>query len=415
MSVKRLYQVLISALIFLIPTNLFLVLTEVGSRVHGLRIDYLLPKFWAIDLLIWVLIFLWIVEEKQHHFKTIKKWQKTLFKKPKKLLVVVGMLSALLITRQFLAVHNLIAIWTLFSWIKLSFLAVVLYQKRQLLTESFTYKSLAITVLFQSLVGLWQFFTQHSVATYWFLGETNISSFAGLAKSTLGGVERVLPYGTTAHPNVLGGFMSLSLLLLIPFWRTRKDSFVKSAIALCMGAGLATLIATQSLSAWLTLGVGIVIILWRPLFTKLPSRILLSGIIGIFLLSIWLPLPADSLSVTRRQYLNQAALRMSIHHPFIGVGVQNFTTQVEKYSPSKEVVRFVQPAHNAVLLFFAETGILGLMLVLLLCKLCKHPTHVLVFLPLLPILLLDHYLLTIQSGNVLMLFYFIQIKTRNIP
>jgi len=106
---------------------------------------------------------------------------------------------------------------------------------------------------------------------------------------------------------------------------------------------------------------------------------------------------------------------MSIHHPFIGVGVQNFTTQVEKYSPSKEVVRFVQPAHNAVLLFFAETGILGLMLVLLLCKLCKHPTHVLVFLPLLPILLLDHYLLTIQSGNVLMLFYFIQIKTRNIP
>lgn len=382
-------------------------LTESGAHVHGLRVDYLLPKFWAIDVVIWALIVLWFVEEKHNRFKTLKKWKKSLTRQPKELLALTSILLTLFVVRQFMAEHALIALWTLLSWVKFGLLAAVLYQKRQLVDQAITFKVLAVTVLFQSLVALWQCFTQQSLGGYLFLGETNLSDFAGLAKTSWGGIEQVLPYGTTAHPNVLGGFLSLSLLLLLPFCKTRKDPFVKVAIGLCMGIGLLALILTQSMSAWFALGLGLTLIFWKPLLIKLPSRFVVGGIFVVFLLSVWLPLPGDSLSISRRQYLNQSAIRMSIDHPFFGVGVQNFTSQVEKYSPTKEVVRFVQPAHNALILLLAETGLLGLILGFILIKKLTTHTDYFALVPLLPIVFLDHYVLTIQSGMVLLLFYVI--------
>ncbi len=96
---------------------------------------------------------------------------------------------------------------------------------------------------------------------------------------------------------------------------------------------------------------------------------------------------------------------MILHQPLLGVGLNNFTAEVEKYNRSDEVVRFVQPAHHVGVLWFADTGILGLCIVAFLAlkkiQLRKYVTPLCI---LFPILTLDHYLLTQQTGLLLTLF-----------
>lgn len=403
---KRLYQLLIGALIFLVPSNLFYVLTEAGARVHGLRVDYLLPKFYVSDVVIWALIALYFWKEKTTLQKTLQKiWHENRFET-----IAGSALAFVLFIRQFFATSPTIAVWTALSWIKIGILGYVLWQKRAFLRSTQTYVILAFTLLFQSVVAFWQFFTQQSVAGYWFLGETDLSSFAGLAKTTWGGVERVLPYGTTAHPNVLGGFLALGVLILLSQPHI-QDRFLKTALYICMTISVVALLLTGSISAILALIVGVVLLYWKK-SAAIPHAVLVLGMLLCVVITIWLPLPQSHPSVERRAYLNQAGLRMVVDHPFVGVGLQNFTNHVEDYALKKEVVRFVQPAHNVPLLFIAETGLVGILLVLLVTgKLCsKKLVHLL---PLLPIALLDHYLLTLHTGILLAFVFFLSMQIKS--
>jgi hypothetical protein len=127
-------------------------------------------------------------------------------------------------------------------------------------------------------------------------------------------------------------------------------------------------------------------------------------------LSVVVLLPAfplnQNLSLSRRVTLNQAAIAMIDQRPQ-GVGLQAFTTQLERVSQSREIVRFVQPVHHLGLLWLAETGLLGLVAlgVGLIYLKRAQPTWltgvILAAIWLLPVASLDHYLLTIQTGLLL--------------
>ena len=394
---KRLYQLGIALLIFLIPSNLFYVLTEAQSRVHGLQIDYLLPKIHSSDFVIVTLIVLWLSE---------KKWLSYGAKiRRSRLLQGVLVLGSILLIRQYFTAYPLIAFWTSFNLLKMALLAYVLWQKRTILTSSFSYTIIAITVLFQSLVAFWQWFTQSSVAGYWFLGETNVSSYAGLAKTTLGGIDRVLPYGTTAHPNVLAGFVAVSCIILL-FRKKKASRHTNYLLTTALVVGCATVLLTQSISAILALLIGAAIYFFPEFFKKISKSWMLSGILLFWLLSIFLPVKSENTSLIRRQYLNRGAVHMVVDHTLFGVGVQQFTTQIESYSTNREVVRFVQPAHNVPLLFLVETGILGVLFLWLVTRTFRKKTHLTTsFLILVPLLFLDHYLLTLQTGLLTALLF----------
>ena len=422
-QLRPLYQVLIALLIFLIPSNLFYVVSEVGSRVHGLRIDYLLPKFHASDGIIFALLILFAIEDSVAWYTRSQSWwhravsyvQSVLVPKktPVTLLVLTVLLALGIGVRQLSAGNTIIAFWEVISWIKIALLAYVLWQKRELLRSSVTYLVLASTLLFQSLVGIMQYLTQQSVASYLFLGETDLSNFAGLAKTTLGGIERVLPYGTTAHPNVLAGFLSLSLLLLIPFYRKQSREGLKISLLLTFIVASVALFLTQSISAWLTFALGLSILFGRKYIKKIPQGMLVGILAGIIVVSTWLPFSGSSPSLVRRKYLNTAGIKMFLDRPLLGVGLKNFTPHVESYADTREVVRFVQPAHNVLVLWLAETGLLGFALLVCGFLLWKRtqPEWILLFLVLSPIAFLDHYLLTLQSGILLSLFFLLSYQS----
>lgn len=420
------YQFLFGLIIFLVPSNLFFKFIESSAYVNGLLLDYLIPKFYLSDLVIFTLFSWWLFDNK----KTLLGKSKILISKLEKLIVKHKLISGLvlaLVLRQFNADHNIAAYWYLFKIIEIGIFGLILINKRKILTSTVILTSTIFTLFFQSGVAILQFLNQSSIAGYLFLGEANLSKQIGLAKQTINGVEKILPYGTTAHPNILGGIIALYLILLIgilvrPELKKKKyhqQLFIVGPIII----SLLALGLTFSLSAWLTFAIGTILI-----FKKFkPKKLILSSITILLLIPLLLQLGSkfsNDPSIKRRAYLNQAALNMFKDNPIWGVGLNNFTSRVEEYSPTREVVRFTQPSHNTILLVLSEFGLLGLITIILIKKesakiilknkkeLKKNITWGSIIITIMtPIIVLDHYLITNQSG--LLLLVVIGVITRN--
>lgn len=412
------YQVLFGLVIFLIPTNLFFKFFESSAYVNGLQIDYLIPKLYLIDLVIFTAFIFWLIENKNKLIEKISKL-KTTSSKFIKHNKFGSFLIASIIIRQVNSYNPISSWWYLFKLIEIGLFGLLVYHKRKLLTPAWIMLSLLPTILFQSLVGLFQFFNQTPIFGYLFLGEANLNKQTGLAKQVINGIERVLPYGTTAHPNILGGFLSISIIILVGLLLTPKlknkkyhqQSFVYGPTVIAV----ITLGLTFSLSALLTLVTGVILIFFKlknkHLFIVSMFLIILSPFIIYSLSKI-----NNSTSISRRNYLNQTSVNMFNNHLLWGVGLNNFTTQVEKYSPTREVVRFTQPSHNSFLLVISEVGLIGISLFVFIIgkfkqifqKNLQWSKYLLV---LIPILTLDHYLIT-NTSMLLMVILFI-IMTRN--
>ncbi len=94
---------------------------------------------------------------------------------------------------------------------------------------------------------------------------------------------------------------------------------------------------------------------------------------------------------------------MILDRPLLGAGLNNFTYHLENYVNRPEIIRFVQPAHHFIILWAAETGFLGVLLLFtIIYKLsqnCHQNQLANALLILSPLLALDHYLLTITTGR----------------
>ncbi|MCB9813666.1 MAG: O-antigen ligase family protein [Pseudomonadales bacterium] len=423
-------NICLGIIIFLLPSNFFLKFFEMKAFVNGLRVDYLIPKLYLSDIFILILILIFLFEslhkrrslkEKiQNFFKLKLKKNFQTLKKPLFFLLLV-----IFFLRQFWSLFPLSAIFYLLKLIELSFFSHIVIINKNKINKYFLHNAVIITLLFQSLLGLYQYINQKSLSGFYFFGEPNLNNYIGIAKSSLLGVEKILPYGTTPHPNVLGGMLALYLLFIFKNSISIKSKNQPNLIyrifkIVVIFLSLSTVLLTQSISAIIALTLGLMLTLnqkfCKSTFKKIKNifsfkyflilcfSLLLSSIISINFLSNNYP---DNPSLDRRSYLNNAAITMTKNNLVLGVGLNNFTGNVEKYSSNNEIVRFVQPAHNIFLLLIAESGIIGILIVVTSIYYAQklHSTdNWLWMLILVPIALLDHYLVTLNSGLLLLVF-----------
>ena len=87
--------------------------------------------------------------------------------------------------------------------------------------------------VFNSILGIWQFIFQHSVGLY-FLKESIISSdLPGVAKIIFNGERFIRIYGLFPHPNILGGFLLLSITLTFVYRLIFQNQVTPSIINQC--------------------------------------------------------------------------------------------------------------------------------------------------------------------------------------
>jgi len=439
------------------PINLFYKLPLGDPYVRGFFIDYLVPKFYLYDIFMLSFILvggIYLINKHQEKLKSkIQNFRlNTQHLVPLHLvyLIFIG-LSIFFIIRQFFTANSVASVYWLIKLTEAGLFGLVLFKlikltkRRYQALTIFHHRlsfigliklALAFAVIFQTTLGLYQFHFQRNLLSYQYLGETNLSQPVGLAKVSLCHQEKVLAYGTTAHPNILAGVVLFYSLLLFALFRHKKTTKSKktngylnlTVYGLIFIAPLITIGITLSFSAFLgfIFGLfGLIASLYKPKLTKL---VLAVGLITFFLMPVLIQLANTQapghFSLSRRAMLNQAAIKMWQAFPLTGVGLNNFTVYVEQFSQSNEVVRFPQPAHHVGLLFLAENGALGIVIVAVLIILnqlrtkslrskAKNSSKItlnqrpmfdpkLFIIVLLPLASLDHWLITQPVGLVIL-------------
>lgn len=397
--------------LFLIPSNLFFVFSRESGYIHGLLIDYLLPKLYLSDITMLISILscfkLSNLSRVRAHLKN--HWLLFFF------------ISTLLVYNIFFVNIPLASISYLLHICLIGLFIWTTHTQKLWQNQKALALILSIVLIFQSTLGLYQYITQHQLFGYLFLGEPQLST-PGITHTIINGKEIVTPYGTTAHPNVLAGVLALGSVLLLYSPKKCKTAqrlpgWYMTGVAVISGI---VILLTQSISAALSVVTGIICLYFLP--SKISKQsisaqkllILLCGIalvvgVGLHKAAQW----TTEESIVRRAWLQNAAGILALHQPIWGVGVNHFTAELENYAYSPEIVRFVQPVHMVPLLFIAETGLIGSLLVLIGAQLFsrRHSFHP-VILAIIPLAVLDHYLLSLQTGLLLGGLYFALTSSR---
>ncbi len=108
-------------------------------------------------------------------------------------------------------------------------------------------------------------------------------------------------------------------------------------------------------------------------------------------------------SFVERLLLAKAAVKMLYDNLFLGVGLGSFLHELPNYYTGHKYF-FLQPVHNIFLLFGAEGGIIGLILLILIFVYLFTKTNLsgrAILLIILALGFFDHYFLTLQQGQLL--------------
>lgn len=420
--------------LFLLPTQLGRHFWPPFAMVGGLRIDYLSPTVYLTDVFLFLLFCIAAIQfiskkNKQQIFtKTFSFFSYHPFLTVGVLSLLVGMMLS---HRPILSVFSVIRIGEIafFAWCTMRFL------QKSVKAKNIIVGVFSVTLIFESLLGVAQFFAQRSFggAFYW-LGERSFSiQTPGIANASLNGMLVLRPYGTFSHPNVLAGFLLLGIVVVGGHFFIKKtygSSRFFLLLALCLSS--LCLLLTLSRITIILFFLLLFVFAWFWLVKKhhlknkksLHISIIAIATMVLFLMPLLLQRfsPDDFFgeSYEQRKMLVLLALKMIQDHPLFGVGSNQFIVVLPAYLSSVSFPLF-QPVHNVFFLLSSETGLLGLMgflelflIVLLRIKSQQSRIPLVLLFCLLLLGMSDHYFFTQQQGRLLMGFVFGLVLTRNI-
>jgi len=345
------------------------------SYILGLRVDYLSPTLYLTDILVFLILFLWLVQRK---FKLSFINYKLLF------IILFFLLNC------FLAANRSIALFKFLKLLELLLLGIYVSKNKFSLRSAPS--ALSLAVIYSSLIAIGQFFQQSAIGgwLYW-LGERSFNVVTpGIAKTVWQGRLLMRPYATFSHPNSLAGFLLVCLVLT--FSSFRVSSFVRILKWPVLVLGVVAIGLSFSRTAWL------------------------AGCLAVFLISRSTGAAFfffQGQSFSQRWDLIQAVWQMIKTKPWLGVGLNNFILRLPDFWPTEAFTYWLQPVHNIFLLIAVETGLIGLaVFIYFIFKTIRQlilNSKFLILNSLFMILVtgfFDHYWLTLQQNQLLLAIVF---------
>ncbi|MFZ5437543.1 MAG: O-antigen ligase family protein [Patescibacteria group bacterium] len=384
---SKIYSWLLAGAILLAPLNLFLRWLESQAYLNGIFSDYLIAKIWLAEIPIFLIIIIWL-------FNVIKK--KSIIFLRNKLFIF---LLLVIFIRQFFTNNDLLAIISFFRFLELGLLILFLKSNFYQLNKSLIYSAFVLSFFGQIILANSQFFLQRNLFDYHFLGETSLTNSLNIAKVNFKTGQVINPYGSTAHPNILAGFLVINAIILLKKLELNKKTSIYLGWLLIIMTSW-TLFLTQAYSAIASFIIFLILQTFKQLQKKLSLNWLLLSIIIIPIILSWFN-QLDQLSITRRVSLNQQTIKIWLDHFFWGTGLNNFLYYLKPNTT--EVIRFIQPVHHSLLLWLAEVGLVGAGLIVCLKDELKKRNVLTTLFIILPLIALDHYLLTQWLGGWLLI------------
>jgi hypothetical protein len=290
-------------------------------------------------------------------------------------ILVVGRLAAAPdASRAAMTIAALLVMW--------GCLLFVLYERNL----SWLLWSLAGVMLVAGGLGIAQFVLQRSTGLPSWLEVPLDPAIRGMSVVDAGGRRWLRAYGTFPHPNLLGGYLALGLLLALGLYAERYRSLGQQPpewpiLALALAVGGMGCLLSFSRSAWLALAVslGLIVValkLWRAWRTShaarrgiwwLAASSLIAAMVVVVLRSLFVARlagwgqPLESASIRERLIDVELAWGLIRAHPLLGVGPWNYIgalwdTVGAEMGPDYPGFRTV---HNVPLLMAAEVGVAG--------------------------------------------------------
>lgn len=278
---------------------------------------------------------------------------------------------------------------------------------------------ITLGVLFQSFLAGIQFFANHSFGLK-FLGESSLSALLpSVAKVDDFFGRHIRAYGTFLHPNILGGYIVLSILLLVFTLFKRKQLFhvEQKWLVMIVFLALSGLFFSFSKSAWFSLVLCLLVYMFHVEHFSIKKIIKhmfhvehMLFIISFFILIITffiLGMNQIDKSISERLAINTLYVNQNIRW-VVGNGINQSVYTMSSNYPYLETWK-LQPVHNIYVDMFLDMGIIGSLLIcILLWKILKYVprgTYTIFWLPLIAIGIIgmfDHYLWDIYAGQVIL-------------
>ena len=362
---EKLSKTLLFLLLLFIPTQLGKHFWFDWSMVLGIRIDYLSPTLYLVDL-VWIVLFILEISiTKFQVFQTNDKKQLPILKT---LLIIVFVLINILVAQsRWIAVYK---------WLRVGQLVWFGYYvfKNKNLVEKMLTKVLPIWIVVESVLAVGQIAKGGSLnGFWWWLGERSFDfNTIGIAQMSVANNGIVRAYGTFSHPNSLAGFLLVSLILWVKYFALlRPSSYGRVKWWFVTWLGIIGIILTGSRTIWLLSLLSIVWLLWGN-FRNIKNKGKILFLIAILFFSIYKMIDFnypfrsflggwDENGLLKRGQLNLASIEMFEKSPLFGVGAGNFLVNLPDYQKNNQIFWF-QPVHNIGLLLLSEIGILGLLI-----------------------------------------------------
>ncbi|MBU1017862.1 O-antigen ligase family protein [Patescibacteria group bacterium] len=341
--------------LFIFPFSIRWVFYEPASYRFGNFNPWVTGFVYLPELLLGLVFVLWIIYKfrvKNYELK-VRSWLWGLFF----LFVINAFVVTLIFGNGFLGAMFVLRV----------FEALIVFW---LLTDGILPVKQVVTILLfgavlQILWGYAQWRINGSLGLTW-LGESVFGpEVFGVAKIDLAdGAKQVRAYGSFLHSNIMAAYLLIVLFLSL---RYLKYGYKLLWIALfTWGIYLANSQAAMV--------VGVLVLGLYFLFASFKSPLFRKGIglaIVVLLISgnFWFfknshAIQIRDLSIQERLEQNVISRNMWSEHPF-GVGVSDFTLEMENFNADKLLPWEFQPVHNTYFLILNETGIQGLVLFLL--------------------------------------------------
>lgn len=361
MWAERLSMYLMRALVFCIPIQLGLHFWPQWTLFLGRRIDYLSPTLYFTDCLAFLaMIFYVFASLRFQKFKRLRSKKTTVY----------GVLFLIVFSIAILNIFNAIS-WqvSVYRWTKVVLFGFVFLYVANHKSESKHYlQALVAGALFSSMLAIAQFMKQQSIGSiFWFVGErlftitTPLIARGHVCTPFTESCKLMLrPYATFAHPNLLGGYLSVTLFLFMAKIRKNRVSIFMIAVMIFLGIALLLTMSRAAIVVTSLLFMCRYAFIIRDTPRRFTKWIVVATFFAIIVsLFFVLPLRSTDESILVRANLNSAAIRVIANHWVFGVGLGNFVLALKGIG-SGVFFATIQPVHNVYLLALSELGFVGI-------------------------------------------------------
>jgi len=395
--ISQVRNLFFALLVLLLPSQLGLHFWPIWSMPLGQRIDYLSPTLYLTDIVILLGLFVEILI-----------YRSRLNRLPKISFKLLALVVAMVLFAVFNSYYSISPAVSVYKWLKLTEFVILFFwiKKNYQMIKSSNYWliGLAIALFYESVLAWWQFLAQSSIGGIWYwLGERTFNSNTlGIAVAQIMEGLHLRPYGTFPHPNTLAGFLVVGTLVLL-IESKLLTRLTRLVLILSFSTLLITLSRTGIILGTFSFGV---LLLFK---LRQKSTVLFLILLAIFLLTslpILSSLGTEQESFRVRQQLNTIAIDNWENGRVIGSGLG--TSPLYSLNNSLKTTNYSlygQPPHNIYLLLLSEIGFPGLILIGLFVFLARRRVQK-KYLPVIFFFLatglFDHYWLTVQQGQLLL-------------